>query len=212
MPTPEKVDVVAELKQELETSPAAVFTGYIGLSVAQLQELRRSLGDNAKFRVTKNTLTKIAVREAGLQDQLEDLIEGPSAVMLVRDDPVEAAKGLRDFARSNHALVIRGGVLEGRRLSADEIARIADLESREVLLSRVAGSMKATMGKAAALFNAPATKAVRTADALREKWEREGGAAAGQQPAEPASTEEEAPSGVEESAEPAASGSTEPAS
>lgn len=218
MPTPEKAEVVAELKQELEGSQATMFAGYIGLSVAQLQDLRRSLGDNAKFRVTKNTLTKIAVREVGLADELEDLIEGPSAVAFVRGDPVEAAKGLRDFARANPALVIRGGVLDGRRLSAEEISRIADLESREVLLSRAAGAMQASMAKAAALFNAPATKAVRTADALREKWEREGGGTAAPQPQaggeaveEPAETEQPAEAEQPAAAEaaPTASDATE---
>lgn len=205
MPTPEKVAAVDELKRELESSTATLFTGYIGLSVAQLQRLRNSLGTNAKFRVTKNTLTRIAIREAGLADELEDLIEGPSAIAFVRDDPVEAAKGLRDFARSNPALVIRGGVLEGRRMSPEEIERIADLESREVLLGRAAGVMKASMSKAAALFNAPMTKAVRTADALRDKWEREGGAAA----AEPASHVESAAAGAE--AEEAQSAATQSA-
>lgn len=200
MPTPEKVAAVDELKQELESSPAAVLTGYIGLSVAQLQELRRSLGDNAKFRVTKNTLTKIAVREAGLASELEDLIEGPSAIAFVRDDPVEAAKGLRDFARSNPALVIKGGVFDGRRMSSEEIARIADLESREALLSRTAAVMKAPLAKAAALFDAPMTKAVRTADALREK--RGGAAADGAQPDE-ATPDEAETGGTAGEAEPA---------
>lgn len=171
MPTPEKVAAVDEIKHELETSSATVLTGYIGLSVAQLQELRRSLGTNTKFRVTKNTLTRIAVREVGLADELEEFIEGPSAIAFVRDDPVEAAKGLRDFAKSNPALVIKGGVFDGRRMSPEEIGRMADLESREVLLGKAAGAMKASMAKAAALFNAPMTKAVRTADALRAKRE-----------------------------------------
>lgn len=179
MPTPEKAAAVAELRQELESSSATLLTGYIGLSVAQLQQLRRSLGDNARFRVTKNTLTRIAVREAGLADELEDLIDGPSAIAFVRDDPVEAAKDLRDFSRANPALVIKGGVLDGRRVSSEEVSRIADLESREVLLSRVAGVMQAPLAKAAALFDAPLSKAVRTADALREKREREEGAPAG---------------------------------
>lgn len=203
MPTPEKVAAVDELKQELESSPATVLTGYIGLSVAQLQQLRRSLGDNAKFRVTKNTLTKIAIREAGLADELEDLIEGPSAIAFVRNDPVEAAKGLRDFARSNPALVIKGGVIDGRRMSSEEIARIADLESREALLSRTAAVMKAPLSKAAALFDAPMTKAVRTADALREKREGSGAAAAEPAASAPSEAETEAESEATAVAEPA---------
>lgn len=204
MPTPDKVAAVDELKQELQSSSATVLTGYIGLSVAQLQELRRSLGDNAKFRVTKNTLTKIAVREAGLADEMEDLIEGPSAIAFVREDPVEVAKGLRNFARANPALVIKGGVLEGRRMSPEEINRLADLESREALLGRAAGAMKGSMAKAAALFNAPMTKAVRTADALREKREREGGEASAQPAEADAAQPAEADAAQPEGAEPAA--------
>lgn len=175
MPTPEKEAVVDELKREFESAPAIVLTGYIGLSVAQLQNLRRSLGSTAKFRVSKNTLTKIALREAGLAEELEDLVQGPSAFTFVRGDPVQVAKGLRDFARSHSALEIRGGILDGKRMSAEDVHRIADLQSREALLGRAAGAMKAPLAKAAALLNAPMTKAVRTADALREKREREGG-------------------------------------
>lgn len=176
MPTPEKTAVVDELTRELESAPATVLTGYIGLSVAQLQQLRRSLGDNAKFRVTKNTLTRIALREAGLADELEELVEGPSAITFVRGDPIQVAKGLREFAKSHPALVIRGGVLDGKRMLPEDVNRIADLGSREALLGRVAGTMKAPLAKAAALLDAPMTKAVRTVDALREKREREGGA------------------------------------
>lgn len=175
MPTSDKVDAVKEITDKLRDSNATVVTAYTGLSVAQLKDLRRALGENAQYRVVKNTLTKIAAKEAGL-DQLEEHLVGSTAVAFVTGDPVTAAKGLRDFAKDHPALVIKGGVLEGKTLSADEINRLADLESREVLLAKLAGGMKASMAKAAATFQAPLTKFVRTADALRSKAEQDGGA------------------------------------
>ncbi|WBB63779.1 50S ribosomal protein L10 [Streptomyces sp. WMMC500] len=173
MATPDKVEAVKEIADKLRGSHAAVVTAYTGLSVAQLKDLRRSLGENAQYRVVKNTLTKIAAKEAGL-DQLDEHLQGSTAVAFVTGDPVEAAKGLRDFAKDNPALVIKGGVLDGKALSAAEINKLADLESREVLLAKLAGGMKASMAKAAATFQAPLSKFVRTADALREKVEQGG--------------------------------------
>lgn len=175
MASPDKVAAVEEMTDKFRNSNAAVVTAYTGLSVAQLQQLRRSLGENAQYRVTKNTLTKIAANQAGVSE-LDDLLVGSTAVAFVTGDPVEAAKGLRDFARENPALVIKGGVLEGKALSAEEINRLADLESREVLLAKLAGGMKASMAKAAATFQAPLTKFARTADALRSKQAEQGGA------------------------------------
>ena len=174
MATSDKVAAVEEITQKLRDSNAAVVTSYTGLTVAQLKQLRRSLGENAQYRVVKNTLTKIAANEAGIST-LDDLFAGSSAVAFVTGDPVEAAKGLRDFAKDNPALVIKGGVLDGKALTADEFKKLADLESREVLLAKLAGGMKASMAKAAATFQAPLSKFVRTADALRSKVE-EGGA------------------------------------
>ncbi|MQA84401.1 MAG: 50S ribosomal protein L10 [Streptosporangiales bacterium] len=172
----EKVAAVAELTEEFESSNGAVLADYRGLSVAQLGELRRSLGENARFAVVKNTLTKLAVRDAGLADEMQGLLEGPSAVAFVKGDPVETAKGLRDFARTNPALVIKGGILEGKAMTPEEITRLADLESREVLLAKMAGAMKAPMSKAASLFNALPTQAAQLAEALRAKRaEAEGG-------------------------------------
>ncbi|MGP4113253.1 50S ribosomal protein L10 [Streptomyces sp. 4N509B] len=168
MANPEKVAAVAEIREKFESSSAAVVTAYTGLTVAQLKELRRSLGTNAQYRVAKNTLTKIAANEAGVTG-LDEFFTGSTAVAFVTGDPVEAAKGLRDFAKSNPALVIKGGFLEGKPLTAGEIEKLADLESREVLLAKLAGGMKASLAKAAATFQAPLTKLVRTADALREK-------------------------------------------
>ncbi|GAB3951881.1 50S ribosomal protein L10 [Streptomyces sparsus] len=173
MATPDKVAAVEEMTDKFRNSHAAVVTAYTGLSVAQLKDLRRSLGDHAQYRVVKNTLTKIAAQEAGVTT-LDEFLTGSTAVAFVTGDPVEAAKGLRDFAKNNPALVIKGGVLDGKALSADEIKKLADLESREVLLAKLAGGMKASMAKAAATFQAPLTKFVRTADALRDKVEQGG--------------------------------------
>jgi large subunit ribosomal protein L10 len=135
--------------------------------------------------VVKNTLSKIAVRDAGLE-QLESLLEGPSAVAFVKGDPVEAAKGLRDFAKANPLLVIKGGVLDGKLITAGELSKIADLESREVLLAKVAGAANATLAKAAALFQAPLSQAARLAEALRAKTAEGAPAPAAEAPAESA--------------------------
>ncbi|MEU9117470.1 50S ribosomal protein L10 [Streptomyces sp. NPDC048483] len=174
MATSDKIAAVAEITEKLRDSNAAVVTSYTGLTVAQLKELRRSLGENAQYRVVKNTLTKIAAKEAGVE--LDEHLKGSTAVAFVTGDPVTAAKGLRDFAKENPALVIQGGVLDGKALSADEIKKLADLESREVLLSKLAGAMKGKQSQAAALFQALPSKFVRTAEALRAKQAEQGGA------------------------------------
>jgi large subunit ribosomal protein L10 len=171
MPNAEKVAEVAELTGRFKDSSGAVLTEYRGLTVAQLAELRRSLGDNATFAVVKNTLTKIAVTEAGLTDQLSSLLTGPSAVAFVDGDVVEAAKGLRDFAKANPLLVIKGGVLDGRAITPAEIIRLADLEPREVLLAKLAGAMKASLAGAAATFNALPVQLAQLVEALRVKRE-----------------------------------------
>src|SRR6201996_4039857 len=150
MANAEKVAAVAELTERFRGSSGAVLTEYRGLTVAQLAELRRSLGDHATFTVVKNTLTKIAVNEAGLDEQLASMLVGPSAIAFVDGDVVEAAKGLRDFARANPLLVIKGGVLDGKAMSPSEITKLADLEPREVLLAKLAGAMKASLAGAAA--------------------------------------------------------------
>jgi large subunit ribosomal protein L10 len=172
----DKVAAVTELTDRLRESDSVVLTEYRGLSVSQLRELRQSLGDNATFNVVKNTLTKIAVHEAGLQDQLESLLSGPSAIAFVGGDVVEAAKGLRDFSRDHPALVIKGGVLDGKALTPDEITRLADLEPREVLLAKLAGAMKASLSNAAAVFNALPTQVAQLAEALRVQRAEQGGA------------------------------------
>ena len=173
MPNAEKVATVAELTERFQTSNGAVLANYRGLTVAQLAELRRTLGERATFAVVKNTLTKIAAAEAGVADQIGDLLTGPSAIAFVSGDVVEAAKGLRDFARANPALEIKGGVIDGRPMTPAEIARLADLESREVLLAMLAGAMKASMANAAATMAALPTQMARLAAALEAKWQAE---------------------------------------
>ena len=163
----DKVAAVTELTDRFRDSDSVVLTEYRGLTVSQLSELRSSLGENATFSVVKNTLTKIAVSEAGLEAELASLLTGPSAIAFVGGDVVEAAKGLRDFSRDNPALVIKGGVLDGRAITPDEITRIADLEPREVLLAKLAGAMTASMARAAAVFNALPTQVAQLAEALR---------------------------------------------
>jgi large subunit ribosomal protein L10 len=185
MARPDKAASVAELTDQFRSSNAAMLTEYRGLTVAQLKTLRRSLGENVTYAVVKNTLTKIAANEAGIST-LDDLFAGPSAVAFVTGDPVEAAKSLRDFAKDNPNLVIEGGVLDGKALSADEIKKLADLESREVLLAKLAGAMKAKQSQTAALFQALPSKFVRTAEALRAKKAEEQGGAGTPAPAEAA--------------------------
>jgi large subunit ribosomal protein L10 len=171
MANAEKVAAVAELTERFRDSSGAVLTEYRGLTVAQFAELRRSLGDHATFAVVKNTLTKIAITEAGLDEQLSSLLSGPSAIAFVEGDVVEAAKGLRDFAKAHPLLVIKGGVLDGKAMTPSEITRLADLEPREVLLAKLAGAMKASLAGAAATFNALPVQMAQLAEALRVKRE-----------------------------------------
>jgi large subunit ribosomal protein L10 len=185
----EKVAAVAELTQAFQTSTGAVLTEYRGLSVAQLKELRQSLGDNATFSVVKNTLTKIAANEAGVTAELTELLSGPSAIAFVSGDVVEAAKGLRDFSRANPLLVIKGGVLDGKALSPAEIVQLADLEPREVLLAKLAGAMKASMAGAAATFAALPQQMARLAAALEAKRAAEAPEASATEAPEAAATE-----------------------
>ncbi len=179
----DKVAAIAELSDKFKSSNAAVLTEYRGLSVAQITELRNSLRGNATYAVVKNTLTQLAAKDAGVT-AFDGQLVGPSAIAFVEGDPVEAAKGLRDFAKANPLLVIKGGMFEGKALSAAEVARLADLESREVLLSKLAGAMNATLSQAVSLFAAPLSQAARAVDALRAKVEAEGPVAAAAVPAE----------------------------
>ncbi|HET9501797.1 MAG TPA: 50S ribosomal protein L10 [Marmoricola sp.] len=172
MARPDKTSAVAELVESFQESAGAVLTEYRGLTVKQLQDLRRALGENADYAVVKNTLTKIAAGEAGVEG-FDDLLIGPTAIAFINGDVVEAAKGLRDFAKANPSLVIKGGVLDGKSLDAAEIAKIADLESREVLLAKLAGGMLASLSQAVYLLNAPLSQAARLAGALQAKAEQD---------------------------------------
>jgi large subunit ribosomal protein L10 len=187
MARPDKAAAVAELTEEFRSSSAAVLTEYRGLTVAQLKELRRSLGSDTSYAVVKNTLTKIAANNAGISS-FDDELAGPSAIAFVHGDPVAVAKGLRAFAKAHPLLVIKGGFFDGNPLSADEVNKLADLESREVLLAKLAGAMKASMTKAAYVFAAPLAQTARVIEALRQKAEQDpsvlaGGAGEAPQPA-----------------------------
>jgi large subunit ribosomal protein L10 len=174
MAKPDKVAAVAEIAESFRTSSATVVTQYSGLSVAQLSKLRRALGTSAKYRVAKNTLVKRAAEDAGIEG-LEHLFVGPTAIAFVDGEAVDAAKAIRDFAKENNALVIKGGYMDGRPLSVDEITRIADLDSREVLLAKAAGAFKAKLSQAAALFQAPVSQMARLVAALEDKRKAESG-------------------------------------
>ncbi len=203
----DKAAVIDELAKLFEESSATVLTEYRGLTVAQISKLRRSLGPDTTYAVVKNTLTKRAAAQAGVAG-LDDQFAGPSAIAFIGGDPVEAAKGLRAFAKENEALIIKAGFMDGKVLSAAEVGKLADLESREVLLGKLAGAMKASMSQAAALFNAPLSQAARTIEALRARAEEDpsvlaGGAGTPAAAAAPESSDvaEEA---ADEAAEPAA--------
>ena len=166
MARPDKTSAVAQLAEDFRTANATVLTEYRGLSVTSMKELRRALGTTTKYSVVKNTLTKIAAKDAGV-DISDDLLVGPSAVAFIKGDPIDAAKSLRDFAKENPFLVIKGGIYEGKAVTKEEIMELANLESREVLLAKLAGAMKGSLAKAARVF-----------DALRIKLESEQGAPA----------------------------------
>jgi large subunit ribosomal protein L10 len=175
VPNSEKVSAVAEITEQFSSSSAAVITEYRGLTVKQITDLRRALGRDTTYAVVKNTLTKRAAADAGVTID-DSLLQGPTAIAFVKGDPVDAAKGLRDFARTHPLLVIKGGVLEGKTLSADEVRKIADLESRDVLLAKLAGALKALPTRAAGLFQAPLSQMARLAKALEEKKPADGAA------------------------------------
>ena len=174
MANQEKTAAVAEITERFQGSSAAVLTEYRGLTMSQLTQLRRSLGSDTTYAVVKNTLTKRAAAEAGFP-VADELLTGPTAIAFIKGDPVEAARGLRDFSRTNPLLVIKGGVLEGRALSPEEVRRLADVEPREVLLARLAGATQGSLAKAAGLFQAPLAQVARLAAALQEKRQAEGG-------------------------------------
>ncbi|WP_456913592.1 50S ribosomal protein L10 [Geodermatophilus sp. SYSU D00696] len=174
MPTQAKAAVIDEITERFQQSSAAVLTEYRGLTVSQLTQLRRSLGAGSSYAVVKNTLTKRAADEVGHPD-LAPLLNGPTAIAFIEGDVVEAAKAIRDFARANPLLVVKGGVVEGRTVGPAEVTALADVEPREVLLAKLAGAMKGNLTKAAGLFQAPLSQVARLAAALQEKKPAEGG-------------------------------------
>ena len=189
----DKATAVADIAEQFKSSTATVITEYRGLTVANLAELRRSLSGSATYSVAKNTLIKRAASEAGVEG-LDELFVGPTAIAFVSGEAVDAAKAIKQFAKDHKALVIKGGYMDGRALTVAEVERIADLESREVLLAKLAGAMKANLSKAAGLFNAPASQMVRLAAALQEKR-------AAEAPAEAAAPEAAAPEAAAPAAE-----------
>ena len=207
----DKATAVADITEQFNAATATLITEYRGLTVANLAELRRSLAGTATYSVAKNTLIKRAASDAGVEG-LDELFAGPTAIAFVTGEPVDAAKAIKTFAKEHKALVIKGGYMDGRALSVAEVERIADLESREVLLAKLAGAMKGNLANAAGLFNAPLSQFARLAAALQEKKAAAEPASAEPAPAEPASTEAtsaEPPSA--ESSEPAAETSQTPA-
>jgi len=213
----DKQAAVAEIVDSFNDAAGAVLTDYRGLTVKELQNLRRSLGENADYAVVKNTLAKLAASEAGMTG-FDELLVGPTAIAFLKGDVVEAAKGLRDFAKANPALIIKGGYLDGKAIDAKEVAKLADLESREVLLGKLAGAMLASLQNAVYLFQAPLAQAARLAGALQAKAEQDpsilaGGAGSPAEPAveEAAVAEETAPEEADEApAEEAAEAVEEP--
>jgi large subunit ribosomal protein L10 len=189
----DKATAVADIAEQFKSSTATVITEYRGLSVANLAELRRSLSGSATYSVAKNTLIKRAASEAGVEG-LDELFVGPTAIAFVSGEAVDAAKAIKKFAKDHKALVIKGGYMDGRALTVAEVERIADLESREVLLAKLAGAMKANLSKAAGLFNAPASQVARLVAALQEKK-------AAEAPAEAAAPEPAAPEAAAPAAE-----------
>jgi len=189
----DKATAVADIAEQFKSSTATVITEYRGLTVANLAELRRSLSGSATYSVAKNTLIKRAASEAGVEG-LDELFIGPTAIAFVSGEAVDAAKAIKKFAKDHKALVIKGGYMDGRALTVAEVERIADLESREVLLAKLAGAMKANLSKAAGLFNAPASQVARLAAALQEKK-------AAEAPAEAAAPEAAAPAAEAEPTE-----------
>ncbi|MBV9869687.1 MAG: 50S ribosomal protein L10 [Frankiaceae bacterium] len=189
MARPDKAAAVAELTEAFRESSAAVLTEYRGLTVAELKELRRSLAGNATYNVVKNTLTKIAAREAGVA-AFEDLLQGPSAIAFISGDPVEVAKSLRTFGKDHPHLVVKGGILDGKSLSADEIRKLADLESREVLLAKLAGGFAAPATQLVNVLAAPMRQLAQVLGALQAKAEADPDWVRGEAPAAEAAADE----------------------
>ena len=197
MARPDKTAAVAELTEDFRTATATVLTEYRGLTVTSMKKLRRALGAETKYSVVKNTLTKIAAKDAGV-DLSADLLAGPSAIAFIKGDPIAAAKSMRDFAKENPLLVIKGGIYEGKSITPAELMELANLESREVLLAKLAGAMKGSFAKAARII-----------DALRIKMEASAPAPVAEAPVVEAVTETAPEAVTEEVTTPEATPETE---
>ena len=195
----QSVATVAEIADQFRTSSAAVITEYRGLTMKQLTALRRALGNDTDYTVAKNTLVKRAAADAGVEG-LDDLLTGPTAIAFVKGEPSEAAKAIREFAKGNPLLVVKGGYLDGKPLQPAEVNKIADLESREVLLAKFAGAMKGNLSKAAYAFAALPSQMARLAAALQEQK-----AAGGEAPAESTPTQDDSVVNTEQNQAEAAS-------
>ena len=172
MASAEKSAVIAEMTENFRKSTATVMTEYRGLTVTQLKELRRALGPTTTYSVVKNTLSRLAAKAAGVEG-LDEMLKGPSAIAFIEGDAVESAKGLKNFAKDNPALVIKGAYMDGKVLSPKEILRLADLESREVILAKLAGAMNASLSQAVYLLAAPLAKTARALGALQSQKSQE---------------------------------------
>ena len=206
MPNATKIERVSELKERIESATALLLTEYRGLTVGEITELRRSLRDvDASLAVIKNTLMLRAANDAGIQ-ALDGLLAGPSAVAFVNGDVVAVAKRLKDASKQFPALVIKGGYLDGEALDAQGAQALADLESRDVMLSKIAGLFKAEMSRAAAAFVAAQSQFLALLEAYKEKVPAEGG---GGEPASEPEASDETTSEPEASGEPAAADASE---
>ena len=211
---PDKAATVSELAEAFRGASAAVLTEYRGLTVKQISALRTALGTDTSYAVVKNTLTKIAANDAGIEG-LDALLSGPTAVAFVQGEPVTAAKALRDFARTHPSLVVKGGVMDGKALTADEVRKLADLESREVLLGKMAGALLASLSNAVYLLNAPLAQAARLAGALQAKATEDpsvigGAGTAASEPVEAAPAAQDEPAADAETGPPVQTDSTAP--
>ncbi len=190
-PRPEKVAVVDEVRAKFKAADAAVLTEYRGLNVSATAELRRALrAAGGEFKIYKNTLVRFAARDLGME--IDDLLTGPTAIAFIEGDPVNVAKALRDFAKTNPALIIKGGVLGDKLLSEGDVKALADVEPREVLLAKLAGAMAAPMQQFAGLLQALPRNLAYGLQALIDQGGASGAPAAPAAEA-PATTDAEAP-------------------
>ncbi len=211
MPNAGKIERVAQLKERLGASEAILLTEYRGLTVSELSELRRSLAvGGASFAVVKNTLMLRAAQESSMDD-LEALLEGPTAVAFVEGDAVAAAKKVVDAIKRFPALVLKGGFMDGRMLSATDARALADLESREAMLSKIAGLMKGEMSRAAGMFQSAQSRFVSLMEALKEKLPPEAASEPVAEAAAAPAAETASEPAAEAAAAPAAETASEPA-